>query len=191
MPLKTTVKVSHISNLSDARYCAGMGVQMLGFQVIPGSEHYMPPERFQDIRGWISGPSIIAELYGLSTRAEITSAVEIYAADYLELTLTEFQNFRNDLHLPCIVHVSASEFGLIEADEKIAYLLTGSETRCQDTSGVSVPVLARIGSTEQLSEKISEGCFDGFALEGPQELRPGVTNYEQLGGILEALDADD
>ena len=29
MPLKTFVKVGNITNLSDARYCAGMGVDML------------------------------------------------------------------------------------------------------------------------------------------------------------------
>ena len=31
--LKTQVKVSSITNLSDARYCAGMGVDLLGFPI--------------------------------------------------------------------------------------------------------------------------------------------------------------
>ncbi len=31
MALKTIVKVGNITNLSDARYCAVMGVDMLGF----------------------------------------------------------------------------------------------------------------------------------------------------------------
>ena len=31
--LKTLIKVSNINNLSDARYCAGMGVEMLGFSM--------------------------------------------------------------------------------------------------------------------------------------------------------------
>jgi phosphoribosylanthranilate isomerase len=34
MPLKTFVKVGCITNLSDARYCAGMGVDMLGFRAV-------------------------------------------------------------------------------------------------------------------------------------------------------------
>lgn len=190
MPLKTTVKVSHISNLSDARYCSGMGVDMLGFQVIPGSEHYMPPERFQEIRGWISGPSIIAEIYGLSSASEITSALETYAPDYLELSFAEFTAFRNNLPLPCIVRVSADEIGLTKGDEKIAYLLVDTEIQCTDVQGVNLPVLARIGSLEQLNKKMSEQCFEGFEVEGPHELRPGVTNYDQLGNILEALEEE-
>jgi phosphoribosylanthranilate isomerase len=190
MPLKTTVKVSHISNLSDARYCAGMGVDMLGFQAIAGSERYMPPQRFQDIRGWISGPRIIAELYGVTRPAEIASVIETYAPDYLELTLTEFQNFKDDLSLPCIVCVSTDEMASIKPNEKIAYLLVNTDTHCGDITGVASAVLARIASLADLNEKISEGCFQGFVLEGPHELRPGVTNYEQLGNILEALEED-
>jgi phosphoribosylanthranilate isomerase len=190
MPLKTTVKVSHISNLSDARYCAGMGVAMLGFQVIAGSEHYMPAERFQDIRGWISGPQIIAELYGVSRPGEIASVIETYAPDYLELTLTEFQNFEDNLPLPCIVHLSRDEIASIKANEKIAYLLVSTDTHCEDIAGTGFDVLSKIASLAELNEKIPKQCFQGFVLEGPHELRPGVTNYEQLGNILEALEED-
>lgn len=188
MPLKTTVKVSHISNLSDARYCSGMGVEMLGFQVIPGREHYMPPERFREIRGWISGPGIIAEIYGLSSAAEIASALETYAPDYFELSFVEFTAFRNNLPLPCIVRVSADEIGLIKDDQNIAYLLVDMQIKCTDIQGVNLPVLACIDSLEHLNKKMSEQCFEGFEVEGPHELRPGVTNYDQLGNILEALE---
>lgn len=33
MALKTFVKISGVNNLSDARYCAGMGVNQLGFNI--------------------------------------------------------------------------------------------------------------------------------------------------------------
>lgn len=190
MPLKTIVKVSHISNLSDARYCAGMGVDMVGFQVIPGTEHYMPPERFQDIRGWISGPGIVAEMYELNTAAQVVSVLETYAPDYLELTFTEFHKFCEHLPLPCIVHCSVHEIASIKGNENIAYLLVDGDARCGEITGIRFPVLATIASLEQLNEKLSDGCFKGYVLEGPHEARPGVTNYEQLGSILEALEED-
>ena len=190
MPLKTTVKVSHISNLSDARYCAGMGVDLLGFQVIPGGEHYMAPERFQDIRGWISGPNIVAEIYGVSSPSEIASVIETYAPDYLELSLQEFETFKSHLTLPCIVHISAHQTIDIKESHKIAYLLVNVDVACADLSGMALPVLAGIASLDHVINKMSEGCFRGFVLEGPHELRPGVTSYEQLGSILEALEED-
>ena len=65
MPLKTFVKVGCITNLSDARYCAGMGVDMLGFRAVESQENYIKPSQFQEIRGWIAGPLVVAEVYGV------------------------------------------------------------------------------------------------------------------------------
>lgn len=191
MPLKTIVKVSHISNLSDARYCAGMGVEMLGFRVIPGAEHYMPQQVFQDIRGWISGPKIIAELYGISNPEQIVSAVQTYAPDCFELTFDEYKTFKKMLSLPCIVYFNlAKEMTSLHLDTNVSYLLLDEGTSCADISITNIPVLIKINALRNLNEKLTEGCFKGFVLEGPKELRPGVTNYDQLGTILESLEVD-
>ena len=189
MPLRTIVKVSHISNLSDARYCAGMGVEMIGFQVIPGVDNYISPEVCQDIRGWISGPKIIAELYGLSDPAQLNGLVETYAPDYFELTWNEYTAFREFLVLPCLVYYpKASGKPSAEKDEKIGYLLTDENSTCNDIEAITAPVLKKISSLRSLDQALSEACFHGIVLEGPGALPPGVTNYEQLGTILEALE---
>src|SRR5690606_27876233 len=92
MMLKTQVKVGNISNLSDARYCAGMGVDMLGFAVIPGQEDYVPEPLYQDLRGWISGPAIVAELYGITPEMNLQAILQAYQPDLVEV-------FPDDLHL--------------------------------------------------------------------------------------------
>ena len=56
--LKTKVKVSSIENLSDARYCAGMGVEWLGFPLA------MPVEKLEEIRNWLAGVQIVGECIG-------------------------------------------------------------------------------------------------------------------------------
>ena len=61
MALTTIVKVGNITNLSDARYCAGMGVDMLGFCFEKKSEQYIDPESYKEIIGWISGPQLVGE----------------------------------------------------------------------------------------------------------------------------------
>ncbi|MFM1835376.1 MAG: hypothetical protein RJA04_63, partial [Bacteroidota bacterium] len=48
--LKTLVKVSAITNLSDARYCAGMGVDLLGFPL-----GKISIDQFTEIRNWLAG----------------------------------------------------------------------------------------------------------------------------------------
>ena len=190
MPLKTTVKVNHISNLSDARYCAGMGVEMLGFGVIPGEQNYMPPDVFQDIRGWIAGPAIVAELYGISSVDQIDTAIRTYSPDYLELTFAEYKAFKDNLTLPCMVYFPAAELPTKEVEEKISHALVDARTSCKNITSFRIPVLIKIDTLSQLQDKLSEGCFKGVILEGPGEQRPGITNYERLGGILEALEEE-
>lgn len=191
MPLKTLVKVSHISNLSDARYCAGMGVEMLGFAVTPLQPAYTPPQVFQDIRGWISGPKIVAELYGISGPDAIEGIISDYAPDYVELTYAEYNRFRDFLPLPCIVYLpSGTESEQLPGfDSKIPYLIVDEGFDFKNSSP-SIPVLVKTTSVHSLKEKLQQGILKGVVLEGPKELRPGVTNYDQLGGILEALEEE-
>jgi phosphoribosylanthranilate isomerase len=192
MSLRTTVKVSHISNLSDARYCSGMGVEMLGFRVIPGADHYMPPHLFQDIRGWLAGPSIVAELCGVTSEEQIREAVQTYAPDYFEVTAVEYKKFKQALQLPCIIHFSdVGEIKSLQGEINFSHALADANIRCDDIASLSVPVLITVASLEETHEKLSGKCFKGIVLEGPKEQRPGVTNYDQLGTILEALENED
>jgi phosphoribosylanthranilate isomerase len=57
MSLVTKVKAANITNLSDARYCAGMGVEWIGF---PSQD--VSPAMFAEITGWLSGPQWVIEL---------------------------------------------------------------------------------------------------------------------------------
>ncbi len=55
MPLY--VKVCGITNLEDARYCAGAGADFLGFVQYPESPRYVAPEAARAILAWIHGPA--------------------------------------------------------------------------------------------------------------------------------------
>ena len=89
MALRTFVKVSTISNLSDARYCAGMGVDLLGFCTIEEQDDYMHPARFQEIRGWVTGPKIVAEVYGLKDAGQLQRILDDYKPHYLQMGINE------------------------------------------------------------------------------------------------------
>src|SRR4051812_19134719 len=109
MPLKTVVKVGNISNLSDARYCAGMGVDMLGFRVLEKQENFISPRLFQEIRGWVSGPKVVAEVYGLESPEQLLAIVSNYAPDYFELSLSAYRTFNDHLTLPSLVFITLEE----------------------------------------------------------------------------------
>jgi phosphoribosylanthranilate isomerase len=180
MPLKTLVKVGNISNLSDARYCSGMGVDMLGFRVLPGQGNAISPKLFQEIRGWVTGPKIVAEIYGLASADDLSGIIESFAPDYFELSQAEFSTFEKHLTLPCIVSGNGAantkiEFRLLEETESTAH--SGNEK-----------ILIKTTSSENVLNLIKSPQVSGVALNGTPELRPGFKDYSELADILELLD---
>src|SRR6187401_3084647 len=108
MALKTIVKVGGITNLSDARYCSGMGVDMLGFRVIEGQDNYISPKQFQEIRGWVTGPQIVAEIYGIEKESDLAEIIAQYRPDYLELGSGELNVLKANA-LPIILSLKIGE----------------------------------------------------------------------------------
>ena len=184
MPLKTLVKVGSLTNLSDARYCAGMNVQMLGFQVISGLPNYITPVRFQEIRGWISGPAIVIELHGAQNRTQIDEAIEAYRPDYLEVGLAELP-LMSSLSLPLIVRVkhndSLEQFGVDPA-----YALVDGD----DDRSFPMPRIVEVSSMDDAIKALDDHLMSGIALKGSEELSPGLKTYESLAPILEMLEED-
>jgi phosphoribosylanthranilate isomerase len=187
MPLKTVVKVGNISNLSDARYCAGMGVDMLGFSVIADSPDHVEPKRFQEIRGWVSGPKFVAQVYGLGAPDGLPEIIQHYAPDYFELDAQAFRKYASHLSLPCIVSVTKAEFAELKDAHNIAYFLMDEAGLSSAGSGNS-GVLLKVDSGNGLSEKLAQYGVTGIALNGSPEIRPGYKDYNALAEILEMLD---
>jgi phosphoribosylanthranilate isomerase len=192
MPLKTLVKVGNISNLSDARYCSGMGVDMLGFTVIEGQPNHLPAKLFQEIRGWISGPKVVAEIYGIQDEAVLSEIIANYAPEYLELTCGEYEKFKARLPLPVVLYVTKDEVTKVDLDsesENIAYLIIDEDalTVIKECT-FPYPILLKVKSKNGLEEKLTETSVRGVALDGSQEERPGFKDYAGLAEILEALD---
>jgi phosphoribosylanthranilate isomerase len=183
MPLKTFVKVGNISNLSDARYCAGMGVDLLGFKVIEGQDNYISPKMYQEIRGWVSGPKVVAEIYGINSSEVLRSILENYAPDYFELTLNEYRTYGSALSKPAIVKIQPGEIDQVSQQSQTpSYLI--SDHAFQTT----IPILLRTSSKEQAIQALSEAKIFGVALEGTAEERPGFKDYSVLADVLELLD---
>lgn len=180
MPLKTVVKVGNISNLSDARYCSGMGVEMLGFRVLEGQPNYIAPKLFQEIRGWVTGPKIVAEVYGITSGDQLAAVIENYAPDYFELTDEEYGRFQSQLSLPCIVTKSG------RSDDRIAYQLL-TEDELEGYRG-SARLLIKPSSSDTVLGLIALPKVAGLALDGTPEQRPGFKDYADLAEILEKLE---
>ena len=89
MSLSKFVKIGNISSLSDARYCAGMMVDILGFEIIDeNSPHYVDPATFKELTEWVAGVSFAGECHDTDLPS-ILRTIENYQTQYLELNQLE------------------------------------------------------------------------------------------------------
>ena len=194
MALKTLVKVGKISNLSDARYCAGMNVDMLGFRVVAGQDHFVSPELFKEIRGWFSGPAIVAEAYGIDKNEDLAVILQQYLPDYIELSLPDLLK----LHSPSSIYILSTTFEEITTHEndlapfrnQISKIIVSASTPKEEVAELtrSFKVLLAVDAEPALELITNNPGIKGIALQGSAEEKPGLKNYDSLSSVLEQLE---
>jgi phosphoribosylanthranilate isomerase len=197
MALKTLVKVGKISNLSDARYCAGMNVDLLGFRVVAGQEHYVSPELFKEIRGWFTGPAVVAEAYGIQKNEDLAAIIQQYLPDYIELSLADLLK----LHSPSTTYILSTTFEELSANEnalapfrnQISKIIIPASTKTGLIADLtrSFKVLLSVENDLPPDLLLNDPAIKGIALQGSPEEKPGLKSYDTLSGILEQLEIAD
>lgn len=192
MALRMKVKVGNITNLSDARYCAGMGVDWLGFR-----SDAVDPKTFQEITGWVTGPEFVVELSPNGTAADFLA----YQANSIELSLHQLPLLTQLPEVSVLVRLSVNEWdanatALIANKNKIKYLIfsegTGNQSHDQKVISLASHQFGVIIGYNITAESISNTWSDviGFNLQGSEELKPGLKDYQSLADILESLEVD-
>jgi phosphoribosylanthranilate isomerase len=198
--LKTTIKVSNLNNLSDARYCAGMGVEMLGF-----SMDELDFDKFKEMRGWLAGVQIVGETASKDI-STIIDLVEKYQPDYLEVSdwenIIEIHRIGKPIilkvdfttaNLPAVFQATKGniEYFVLENSDEFGIIDDAILSQI-DAWSFQYPILLGFGIKESnANELLEQTQLSGFALKGGYEIRPGIADNEALMNVLEILEADD
>ena len=198
--LRTLIKVSNISNLSDARYCAGMGVEMLGF-----SMDELSFEKFKEMRGWLAGVKVVGETDSQDI-LKIIELNEIYKPDYVQVSdfqhITEIQKIGKPIilkvdfataNLPALFQTmkGSVEYFLLENSDDFGVIDEAVLSQL-DAWSFQFPLILGFGIKESNANDLLEQTqLSGFALRGNDEIRPGLGDSEELMNILEILETDD
>ena len=202
MALRTLVKISSVNNLSVARYCAGMGVNLMGFNLDESSEDYVTIEAFEAITGWISGIKIVGEIQSANVDL-IFKSIKDYRLDYLQFTDVTLINEIGRLPLPFIIKINQpdqhyikkilEQFGssaawfLVEMPAPVSKELL--EWLSHQAASYSI-ILGNNVSADNINDLIDLG-FSGFAFAGGNEIKPGYKDFDELADVLEALEVND
>ena len=194
--LKTKVILSHVTNLSDARYASGMGVDYIGFAIDPENDRYVTVEQAKTICDWLSGVAFISEI-GNSAPANITdySATTIQTSnaslvDKLDKPILEIKvNHENIDSLVQILveHTDQVHLFIITVE---AENLSALQPMLSEVCGRYPIYLSTDFNNENLAFVLSEINPTGIVLHGGDEEKPGLSSYDGIANILELLAED-
>lgn len=204
--LSTLVKISNVTNLSDARYCAGMGVDMLGFSMDVNSPDYIDTVRFSEIRNWVVGVQIVGETAETDPE-QIGELLKTYQPDLLQVDEAALLPTLSVSGLPLILRLNLADITLEQLDALVQLNLTNADyillespspLHLDDDLKTSIGQLATrhvvlLGAgitTDTVHDLLTDLPIKGIALTGGAEDRPGSRDFGELMDILEALDSE-
>ncbi len=206
--LSTFVKISNVTNLSDARYCAGMGVDMLGYSIDENSASYVAPKKYAEIRAWVAGVRLVVESSETDPKKLLALLTE-YEFDALQVEDPDLLVYlKSELDKPLLLRVDVDHYEADELDalmgryvSEVTYFLLESAHEAQLTAdwkaylatlGKEYPILLGFGLDQEMPtpEFVENLGIAGIALRGSAELRPGYKDFGALMDILEALEVE-
>lgn len=205
MALKKFVKVS-VNNLSDARYCAGMGVDLIGFNIDPNHGNHTSVDQFKEIAEWVAGVQYVGE-FDKANITQITDALSNYDIQYIEFSNPELALEISSLGMPGIFRAhmpdnpsdddfintlqfcsNAVEYVLIDGDFDITSQNIQSFLK---KYGSQFPILLGGNITPDNLDVLERLPVKGISLQGSDEIKPGYKDYDELADVLEKLEIDD
>ncbi|MDX5422906.1 MAG: hypothetical protein LPK07_09565 [Hymenobacteraceae bacterium] len=205
MALRTSVIVNGINNLSDARYCAGMGVDIIGFNLKLDDPERVQPETLKEIAGWVAG----VQLAGEYTRAKpeiINEQGEAFGLNYIQLDTPYLIDEIEEINLPVIqkvfINKDTVESELLEMMELYnpyvhAFIIysddfsTIDETNTRFLADIAAKFTVYIGfglDKDNISTTLDTIKPAGIGLQGGHEIKPGLKDFDELQEIFEEIE---
>jgi len=201
--LRIPVLVRGINNLSDARYCAGMGADGLIFTLDPTLPHAVTPALVGELAGWVAGVKLLGEFDALPV-SEINRLVEecglqevllhqrpatpLAIAALLFVNLSDVLNgAQRDEMARYYAPVFPAGFGVVVALDSPQVDLTMQQELAEAAARFPLWLSGAITADNVLSllETIRPA---GFILSGGDEIKPGLRDFEELEAVFEALE---
>lgn len=189
MSLKTKVKAGNITHLGDARYCAGMGVDWLGFPA-----HAIDPNMFREITGWVTGPQFVLEIN--EHTSDLLPDIDAYEVAWLQVSVAQLKRVTPS-YTDLIVVINSDSWNsskdlLTAHQDRVRYVLVKGQVSegLLNEIAARFPVLLDLQATDYSLDKVLTLPVSGISVSGDQELKPGLKDYTELADILEQLEAD-
>lgn len=205
MALRTSVIVNGINNLSDARYCAGMGVDIVGFNLKLDDPERVQPATLKEIAGWISGVQLAGEFERAKPEI-INEMAEEFGLNYIQLDtpylIDEIEEIARPVIQKIFIDKDTVESELLEmmelyssvVDSFIIYsndFTSVDETNTKFLADIAKQFKVYIGfgiDKDNVTNSLKQINPAGIGLQGGHEIKPGLKDFDELQEIFEEIE---
>ncbi len=192
MSLATSVYIS-TNHLTDARYCAAMGVEFIEFILDKTIPDAISKETFLGISQWIEGIKYVAYFESEEGVEEIcnTLNIEHVASNNISL-LNDLPDSFTKFYKTTLDTINREEFQNIDYIniEGGSDMLSKQETESIKKLAATKNIILAYGFDDTNVSNIITTGIKGIGIKGGEEERPGYKDMDKLADILEAIEVD-
>ncbi len=210
--LKTHVKASAVTNLTDARYFAALGVEWIGFNFDKAADTSIHPHTVIAIKEWIEGVKLVGEFHQHSME-EVLKVIEMIGLDAIQFNSIPNMPVSN---IPVLQEIVINASTTVDNLKKIyreqsphvhSFLLNFKKNgykweMLEKRNPIFIQSIRQlcpahptfIGidfSPENVNAVLKAFSPYGIEVQGGQEEKTGYKSFDDLDTIFEALEADD
>ncbi len=182
--LKTRIKASSVTNLTDARYFAAWDVTWLGFCLDTAHPNYLDAMTINAIKEWVEGPTIVGE-FGNQSSEEIVTAIESIGLEAVQLSSSQqLHELKLLTELPILLELHVDTLDQLDsiisrghelAEEVFLFVLKFTDQEA----------LNQLNEDPSMSQKLTDFCHlhpTLLDLEiAPQQIVPLIDNIKPYG----------
>jgi phosphoribosylanthranilate isomerase len=187
--LKTLVKIDTVSQLQNARYAAGMGVEFVGFSLDPNAAQFIDSATLTELTQWLSGVKIVGEL--ADSQVVIPQDCKL---DYLQTSNKNSVKELKKQNIPLILEIknlTDLETVLSKNKADVSYFLislsntnTSKELDLLKGLAKKYPLLIKGVNQRNVEEVLAQVQPKGITLQDDK-------NIDVLADVLELIELDD
>jgi len=198
VPHLVPLLIRGINNLSDARYCAGMGADKLTFLLDPALPGHLDTKTVKELVGWIAGVELIGEFEQLNAH-EINAIAADCALDAVLLRSPRTAEELAEIAPPVYLELSPESETPAQPlpDSVVGFIIELPGPVSQET----LAALRRIASERPLwlgpglhpdyARDLAAGLpLAGLSFPSGDEVKPGLRDFDQLEAVFEALETE-
>ena len=198
VPHLVPLLIRGINNLSDARYCAGMGADKLTFVLDPNLPDHLDAKAMKELAGWIAGVELIGEFDQLSA-PEINALAAECALD--AVLLRSFRTMEELAEIAPPVYLELNMANLPGQQSSLPSSPVGFVIELPDETSLFSATLATLATQrplwlgpglhpEHARKLATQFPLAGLVFASGNEVKPGLRDFDQLEAMFEALEVE-